>query len=144
MVSAVIRGRHRRCLHVHHGRQVGLVVSERTLLPVVVPAAQIAMLIPRSRLGLAELLEAIGVAASAIDDELREMTEHRVGKTSNRRVLGSMNDFAWLLEAAPEHETLLNAARMMADAPCSPIGMESPRTVTLALFASAGAGGLAG
>lgn len=90
------------------------------------------------------VLEAIGVAASAIDDELREMTGHGVGKTSNRRVLGSMNDFAWLREAAPESETLLKAARMMADAPCSPIGMESPRAATLALFASGDSCGLAG
>ena len=128
-------------LLVHHRKQVVLFVSERTLLPVVVPAVQIATLIPRFRQALAALLEAIGIEASAIDDELREMSEHGVGKTSNRRVLGSMNDFAWLLEAAPESETLLNAARVMADAPCSPIGMESPRAVTLALFASGGAGG---
>jgi hypothetical protein len=131
-------------LVVHHRRQVVLFVSERTLLPVVVPAAPVATLIPRFRHGLGELLEAVGIAAAGIEDELKTMGVHAVGKTSNRRVLGSMNDFAWLLDAAPEDETLLNAARVMADAPCSPIGMESSRAVTVALFASRDAGGLAG
>jgi hypothetical protein len=129
---------------VHHRRHVVLFVSERTLLPVVVPAGPAAMLVHRLCIGLGELLLALGVTESAIATELHEMAAHAIGKTLNRRVLGSMNDFAWLLDAAPEDETLLNAARVMADVPCSPIGMESPRAVTVALFASGDARWMAG
>lgn len=125
-------------LLVHHRKQVVMFVSERTLLPVVVPVAPVATLIPRFRASLRELLLALGVAHDAIDAEMHEMAVRSVGKTSNRRVLGSMNDFAWLLEAAPAAETLVNASRVLADAPCSPIGMESPRAVTVALFAAHG------
>lgn len=131
-------------LLVHHRKQVVLFVSERTLLPVVVAAAPVATLTSRFQVGLGALLLTLGIADAEVAAELREMGSHAVGKTSNRRVLGSMNDFAWLLSAAPEDETLLHAARVMADAPCGPIGMERPRDLTASLFASRASGGLSG
>jgi hypothetical protein len=124
-------------VHLHHRKQVVLFISERTLLPVVVPVAPTATLVERFGLALGELLVAIGIDPQRAEAEQREMRTAAFAKTSNRRVLGSMKDFAWLLDAAPANETLLNAARVLAAAPCSPIAWDSPQTVTTALFAGA-------
>ena len=48
---------------VHVGRrQFVLCVSEQTLQPVVLPAAPIATLVPRLRVGVAQVLAAVGIA----------------------------------------------------------------------------------
>lgn len=63
------------------------------------------------------------------------MGESVASATASRQVLGSMNDFAYLMEAYRERSTsLLEVALNMAEAPCSPIGMNSPRRATLELF----------
>lgn len=48
-----------------------------------------------------------------------------------------MNDFDRMLDPAPGH-SLTSAALELAEAPCGPIGMESPDWATLEAFASAG------
>ena len=123
-------------LLVHHRRKVVLFASELTLLPVLIAAPAIATLIPRFGDALAKLLVAIGVDEPDARAELGEMESVSFARTANRRVLGSMSDFAWLLDGAPADETLFNAAIRLADAPCSPIGWATPRSATVALFAS--------
>jgi hypothetical protein len=125
-------------LLMHHRGLVVIFVSERTLLPVVVPAAPALSVLPRFRDALAEMLGAIGVSREDVKAELREMEPFSIGKTTSRRILGSMTDFAWLLEASSARESLLDAALVLAKAPCSPIDWKSPRASTEALF---GAGG---
>jgi hypothetical protein len=83
---------------------------------------------------LGEVLDAIGVEHRQARGELTEMSSWCFGSRESRRVLGSMNDFAWLLAAVPSDETLLAAALCLADATCSPIGRETPKHATLALF----------
>ena len=53
----------------------------------------------------------------------------------NRRVVGTMTDFAWLFEARPDEPgSLLDSALDLARSPCSVLGMESPLDATRALF----------
>ena len=49
--------------------------------------------------------------------------------------LGSMNDFAQMLEARrDDDEPLLQKALWLAESPCSPIGMDSPWESTAKVF----------
>jgi uncharacterized protein DUF6933 len=112
-----------------------LCVSERTLLPVLVEAADTGALAHRLRDAVTEVLRKIGVPDDRLRAEETEMSESVTSTTASRQVLGSMNDFAYLLEAYRERSTsLLEVALHMADAPCSPIGMNSPRRATIELF----------
>lgn len=117
-------------------RQFLLAVSERTLLPVLLPAARAKTFARRLPAVVAEMLVALGVPDGAIDRELAEMASFAVGATANRQVLGSMNDFARMLEVPQDPgESLLSAALLLSEAPCGPIGMESPRRAAVAAFA---------
>jgi hypothetical protein len=112
-----------------------LCASERTLLPVLVPAKDIASLPTRLALAVGDMLRAIGVPEVEVRRELRHMVEWRIAKTASRRVLGSMNDFAWMAEVDPrETMSLLDRALLLAESPCKPIGMQDPRRATVALF----------
>jgi hypothetical protein len=81
------------------------------------------------------VLEAIGVAEHAVRNEEREMADVAIGRTASKRVLGSMNDFAWMIEGYLEGTTsLLDASLRLAETPCSPLEMDTPRRTTVALF----------
>lgn len=118
----------------YYRRPVVLFVSELTLLPVVVTLAPSASLRPRFTEALGELLLNIGLEPARARGELNEMTSWHLAATESRRVLGSMNDFASMLDVVPHEETLLGPALGLAEAPCSPIGGQSPRDATRALF----------
>jgi len=113
-----------------------LSVSEVTLLPVVFAAAPLSGLVPRFRDAVGGVLRALRVADDALDREMLEMADVTVSATSNRRVLGSMNDFlrmlTYELEMGP---SLPGASLRLPEAPCGPIGMESPRRATVRAFA---------
>ena len=64
------------------------------------------------------------------------MQEVRIGKTASRQVLGSMNDFANLMDAFREAPgSLTDVAVKLASTPCSPIGMKYPADVVLEILA---------
>jgi hypothetical protein len=66
------------------------------------------------------------------------MAEIAIGRTASKRVLGSMNDFAWMADGYLQSRTsLLDISPRLAETPCGPLEMESPRRVTLALFSTA-------
>lgn len=113
-----------------------LAVSERSLLPVVVPAAPIKTLIPRLLDGACDVMRAIGVHEDQLTRERRAMDDVTIGRTENRQVLGTINDFGRMLEVYLEGDTCLGASLRLAQAPCSPIQMESPRERTLHLLGS--------
>lgn len=121
---------------MHMGRrQVVLFVSERSLLPVVVEASPGGTLGERHRVATGELLRRLGAPPGAIELELAAMADVRLGRTANRRVVGSMNDFAFMLEAYLRGgDELMGASLRLAGAPCSPIGMRSPDEVTVELL----------
>src|SRR5690242_18279354 len=74
-----------------------LAVSERTLLPVVIPAKPFATLPLRIVEAAGAALAELGIPDDVITAELAEMREVHVAKTASRRVLGSMNDFVLAL-----------------------------------------------
>jgi hypothetical protein len=124
---------------LHLGRlQIVLAVSERTFLPVLVPAAPGATLVPRLREGLAFVLRALDVARVDIEREVSEMESVAYGKTANRQVTGIMVDFAKALEFYIEDDqSLLAVALKLARTPCSPFYKTeeiSPDRKTVALF----------
>ncbi|MGQ3053088.1 MAG: DUF6933 domain-containing protein [Roseateles sp.] len=117
--------------------QVVLAVSERSLLPVVVPARDGRALVQRLREALAPMLFAIGVPPDDVTAECGAMQRWAVGKTANRRVLGSLNDLAFQLEAGllnfPDR-TLLAQSLWLAKTPLKFIDYAAPDQATTAAF----------
>jgi hypothetical protein len=102
--------------------QVVLLVSEVTLLPVLMPLAPAATLLRRFGRQLELVLAAHGVPTGFIDGELREMGEVRLGKTASRRVVGIMNEFSYLADVHRQDEPdLLALAVRLAATPCGPL-----------------------
>lgn len=118
------------------GMQVVLLVSERTLLPVVVPARETRTLAARFPPALAEVLAQLKVPSAVIDREVRAMAEPRIGKTASRQVLGSMNEFVRLMPYRWPPGSLTAVALELAETPCGPIGMRSPDGLTRELLAA--------
>ena len=79
--------------------QVALFVSEPTLLPVLMPLAPAGTLLARFPQYAAASLAFHGTPQEVIDEELRQMRDHRLAKTANRSVVGIMNEFTYLAEA---------------------------------------------
>lgn len=80
----------------------------------------------RRRDALAEVLRALRVNASSLEQELAAMKDYWLAKTKNPRALGTMNDDVRMLEVGePTAPSLISAALDLARAPCSPIGMRS-------------------
>jgi hypothetical protein len=117
-----------------HRQHVILAVSERTLVPVVLPAGPISTMIPRLVESVGDVLRALGIADAEVELELKEMRAVVVGKTESRSVLGSINDFGQLLDAYLEGRAYLEAALKLAEAPCKPIGWASPGKTTREVF----------
>ena len=115
------------------GGQVVLFVNERSLLPVLVPART---LIARFQAATVEMLLCLGVPAAAIEAERREMEEVRVGKTASRQVLGSMNDFAFMMDYFTDIRSFGDMAARLASTPCSPIRGKYPLDVALEMMSA--------
>lgn len=104
--------------------QVALLVNENTLLPVLMPLAPCKDLAERFPEQLANVLAAHGVPQQFIDHELAQMNEVMYAKTSNRSVVGIMNQFTYLAEGYREYlEThdLLALSIRLSETPCSPL-----------------------
>ena len=111
-----------------------IALSERTLLPVLLASAPGATLLARFPDRVAETLRAVGVRESAVVEEVEAMAPLRTGRTTadHRRVLGTLMDFVRMLPSYLERgESLLEALLHLAEAPCSVIGMETPKRETL-------------
>jgi Domain of unknown function (DUF6933) len=101
-----------------------LFVNESTLLPVLMPLAPATALTQRFPPALAALLAAHRVSRRFIEPELAQMTDCRLAATSNRSVVGIMNEFTHLAEAyrAPANEpNLIDLAVRLAATPCGPL-----------------------
>jgi hypothetical protein len=80
---------------------------------------------------LASVLAAHGVPQQFIDHELAQMNKVRYAKTSNRSVVGIMNQFSYLAEGYREYletKDLLALSLRLSETPCSPLykGAVSP------------------
>jgi hypothetical protein len=101
---------------------------------VLLPSAPHKTLVPRFVGAAGEILMAIDIDRQAVLTELAAMGECIVAPTNDRRVLGTINDFGRALDVVVDRHPLPEAAHLLAEMPCSPIGMESPRRATIALF----------
>jgi hypothetical protein len=123
-------------LFTRHLRLV-ICVSERSLLPVFVEAKNRSTFADRLREAVRSVMESIGVTRGLIEDELNEMSQVRIGATSSRRVLGSLNELGFLsrdsIDRRPQVD-LIALATEIAETPCSLIKYESPKSMTLALL----------
>jgi len=68
-------------------------VSEQSLLPVIMPLRERKQLLPSFRSRLSELLFHLDVSEKAVSLELVNMERALIARTSNRSVLGTMNQF---------------------------------------------------
>lgn len=104
--------------------QVALLVNEKTLLPVLMPLAPATDLATRFPEQLANVLAAHGMPQQFIDHELAQMNEVQYAKTSNRSVVGIMNQFSYLAEGYREYletKDLLALSLRLSETPCSPL-----------------------
>ena len=109
--------------------QVALLVSERTLLPVLMPLAPAATLARRFPGQLALVLREHGVPSEFIAQEVWRMDKVQYAKTANRSVVGILTEFVrqaefWLAAYAYERgddDDLLAISAKLAETPCSPL-----------------------
>jgi hypothetical protein len=103
--------------------QVALLVNEVTLLPVLMPLAPAASLLARLADEVGAVLAAHGVAEAVVRSEWEQMRECRIAVTANRSVVGVMNEFTFLADAARSEvrPDLLGMAVRLARTPCSPL-----------------------
>lgn len=103
---------------------MALFVNERTLFPVVMPLAPAATLAQRFPVALKAALSSLGLPRGFVDAEIEGMAKVTYAKTSNRAVLGVMNQFAFLAEGyinpTNESEALALSVKL-SDTPCGPL-----------------------
>ena len=104
--------------------QLALLVNERTLLPVVMPLAPATTLAQRFPDALARVLLALEIGQDRVKFELEKMGQVTYCKTSNRSVLGIMNQFTYQAEVYRDHFGLVDPLALsvkLAATPCSPL-----------------------
>lgn len=104
--------------------QMALLVNERTLLPVMLPLAPSATLVQRFPAALKGVLQALDLPAAFIDAEIEGMNEVVYAKTSNRSVVGMMNEFSFLADAFRDRGGLVDPLALslnLAHVPCGPL-----------------------
>jgi hypothetical protein len=104
--------------------QLALLVHEETLLPVLMPLAPASSVAQRFPTYLAAVLKALDVDSGFIMAQVAAMGQVQYTKTSNRSVLGIMNQFSYLAEGYRDYlETgdLLELSLKLANTPCSPL-----------------------
>src|SRR5215510_541172 len=80
-------------------RQHLLFISERSRLPVVIPIREgkrLAEVIPDA---VCNVLDLVGVAAADVADERSRMSEIAFGRSRNRGLLGTLNDFTFMAQS---------------------------------------------
>ncbi|MGH8289277.1 MAG: DUF6933 domain-containing protein [Steroidobacteraceae bacterium] len=115
--------------------QLILATSERSLLTVLLPARDLRKnLAQNMRTAVAALLEALDVSPESVRREIAAMEPIAFGCAENRKILGSMNDFAFQarIQVAAGEADLLAVARRLAETPMSAIGLQEPSLPTLA------------
>lgn len=118
-------------------QQVVLAVSDRTLLPVVVPAKEARALVARLAQALEPVLMSLDLPADEVIAECRAMQQATIGRTANRRVLGSLNELAFQLEGGllgMLERTLLEHSLWLARTPMKVIDYGAPDQATVAAF----------
>jgi hypothetical protein len=125
-------------LRIGH-RQHLLFISERSRLPVVIPirdGKRLRTLFPDA---VCERLAIVGVAAAGIADERARMSDLAFGRTRNRSLLGTLNDFAFMAQSVDarraEPDSPEELMRFLSQTPILPLDGASPIDLTRAAFA---------
>ena len=117
------------------GRWLVMYTSASTLLTVVAPGRAIRTTLPAFRQRLPALLRRLGLPDGWVDAQARAAEEVFVARTSNRRVLGSMNDLAnqiWFVAAEQHSFQALDLESLeleLAEVPLSMIRYRHPAAV---------------
>jgi len=119
-------------------RQYLLFISERSRLPVVLPVAEAKRLTTVFPDAVCQVLARVGIAAGDIADERSRMSEIAFGRTRNRSLLGTMNDFAFMARHGHrnrhEPDSPEDLVRFLAQTPILPLDGASPIALTRAAF----------
>ena len=119
-------------------RQHLLFISEQSRLPVVLPITESKRLATVFPDAVCERLAIVGIAAADIADERMRMSESAFGRTRNRSLLGTVNDFAFMAQVGsarqPEPETPEELMRFLSQTPILPLDGASPIELTRAAF----------
>jgi hypothetical protein len=128
-VGKPVRAEHQRVL---------LFISERSRLPVVLPARDVRNVAHQLPLAVGVVLEALGVLHAAILEEKRAMADAVIAPTNNRSLVGTLTDLSYSLKSRLAEEPDLNhvtLALWLSETPIGPMSYQAPDEVTRQLFA---------
>jgi hypothetical protein len=115
-----------------------LFISERSRLPVVIPIREVKRLRTVFPDAVCERLSIVGLAAADIADERMRMSELALGRTRNRSLLGTLNDFAFMAQSVDarrtEPESPEELMQFLSQTPILPLDGASPVKLTRAAF----------
>ncbi len=117
-----------------------LFISERSRLPVLLPARNLAGLATNFPTAVSNVLVGLSVPALSISRELEAMAEVRFVPTNSRSLLASLNDFTFHLKWRLQTDTgvdLQSLALELSEVPSGPLGYQQPGEVTRGLFVGA-------
>ncbi|SRR6266851_971763 len=119
-------------------RQHLLFISERSRLPIVLPICEAKRLGTVFPDAVCERLVIVGVAAADIADERTRMSDLAFGRTRDRSLLGTLNDFAIMAQSVDarrtEPESPEELMRFLSQTPILPLDGASPNELTRAAF----------
>lgn len=103
--------------------QVALLINEKTLLPVLMPLAPANELAQRFPRYLSMVLTLHGIPDVLIDLELSAMRTFQYNKTTNRSLVGMLNQFSYLAEGYRDYQSadLNELSLRLSETPCSPL-----------------------
>ena len=118
-------------LNIGHHRLV-IATSERTLLSVIVPIKDSPRLRERIQEAVRNLLIRLDVPVDLAEKEAEGIVGMPFGRTANRSVLGSMNDFSFaskcFFQSGAETVYLEDLEMFLATTPCGPLDISSHPT----------------
>jgi hypothetical protein len=112
-------------------------VASKSLLSIVIPMRERKTAELRFIEAVEQLLHHFGASRADIEAELRGMTDFTYARASNRSVLGSMRDQAYLAKydlLDGRASSLWELWIRLAETPCGPMDYNSPKRVTRILF----------
>ena len=119
-------------------RQHLLFISGRSRLPVVLPITDWKRLSTVFPDAVCERLSTGGVTVADIADERMRMLDSAFGRTRNRSLLGTLNDFAFMAQSGDarrtEPESPEELMRFLSQTPILPLDGASPIELTRAAF----------
>jgi hypothetical protein len=121
-------------------QHVVMATSERSLLTVLLPARDLRRTVAHNlRRSVRDLLVALEVPLDAVHGEIASMQPIAYGNAVNRRIIGSINEFAYQLDAyAGDTSDPLKLALKLCETPMSVVGSKSaygiPRNIARELL----------